>query len=403
MARYEIHHQGRNTGYGAARRRNAIAIAKRLALRSPGAAFDIVDTEGHRQNGHHQNGHGFLLDPTKEHTRITRADYPSVFLDYDKDGIPDVDDPHPYGPQSAERIEEVKLSSEVGELLQVRDAMEGVFRAVRTDAMRLAGASGGDFKGRVKTPYSMINALRRKRLSGPKGLGDIIGTSIYMPDRKGVERMRRLIEAGELGPATLTDDFYSSPKAGYRAYHYEVRRPVHRDDGTLSSFNVELQLKSRRIAEIADGTHEPYKDGTADAAAADVLFRLADEADNGDARAAKAIDAVLAKGTRFITKLVRGGPEAWEVLRRAEAAAGGTHAARQNPRRDVQTLLFERPRWTPTSARSWASSHGYKASNADMEITDNHVRIRQADPKGFTTLRTVTFGQGVKAVMGTRR
>lgn len=64
----------------------------------------------------------------------------------------------------------------------------------------------------------------------------------------------------------------------------------------------------------------------------------------------------------------------------------------------VQALLFDRAAgWTAASAKAWAKSHGYK--HGKVHITDQYVRIRQFDPKGLKVKRTVTFGQGIRAVV----
>jgi hypothetical protein len=81
--------------------------------------------------------------------------------------------------------------------------------------------------------------------------------------------------------------------------------------------------------------------------------------------------------------------------------------ARENPARlcpggsKVQTLLFPRDRFTPSRARAWARSHGYRYGKTD--ITQNYVRIRQLAPTGFRRMRTISLGHGVRAVVGWRR
>jgi hypothetical protein len=64
----------------------------------------------------------------------------------------------------------------------------------------------------------------------------------------------------------------------------------------------------------------------------------------------------------------------------------------------TQSLLFDRAAgWTPEKAKAWARSHGYKSGKVD--VTDQYVRLRQLDPKGFTVKRTVPFGKGIRAVV----
>jgi len=65
----------------------------------------------------------------------------------------------------------------------------------------------------------------------------------------------------------------------------------------------------------------------------------------------------------------------------------------------VQSLLFPRDRYTPSSAKAWADAHGYRSGKVD--VTSDYVRIRQAPPSHFRLLRTIPFGHsGIKAVVG---
>jgi hypothetical protein len=63
----------------------------------------------------------------------------------------------------------------------------------------------------------------------------------------------------------------------------------------------------------------------------------------------------------------------------------------------VQSLLFSRDTFTPAKAKAWAKRHGYKHGKIDE--TDRYVRLRQADPKEFRVKRTVSFGDGIKAIV----
>ena len=77
------------------------------------------------------------------------------------------------------------------------------------------------------------------------------------------------------------------------------------------------------------------------------------------------------------------------------------HRGRRNPGRwrgtEVQALLFARPQWTPGAAKEWAAAHDYKSGK--VHVTDNYVRLRQFDPVRGTQKRTITFGDGIKAVI----
>jgi hypothetical protein len=63
----------------------------------------------------------------------------------------------------------------------------------------------------------------------------------------------------------------------------------------------------------------------------------------------------------------------------------------------VQSLLFSRADgWTAEKAKSWAKKHNFKASKVD--VTDQYIRLRQLDPKGFQVKRTIPFGKGTKGI-----
>jgi len=72
----------------------------------------------------------------------------------------------------------------------------------------------------------------------------------------------------------------------------------------------------------------------------------------------------------------------------------------ETPRKSMrpQSLLFSRSAgWTPSKAKEWAKSHGYKHGKAD--VTEQYVRIRQFNPKGSAVSRTIPFGRGIRAVV----
>ena len=64
---------------------------------------------------------------------------------------------------------------------------------------------------------------------------------------------------------------------------------------------------------------------------------------------------------------------------------------------EVQALLFLRPRWKPSEAKKWAKDHDF--NHGKVHVTDNYVRLRQFDPTPGAQKRTITFGDGIKAVI----
>ena len=89
-------------------------------------------------------------------------------------------------------------------------------------------------------------------------------------------------------------------------------------------------------------------------------------------------------------------------LNHAAAQLGTSHRGTRWPKAsEIQTLLFAKPSFTPHQARSWARRNGFGSRKVD--VTDEHVRIRQADPSQFSDFRTITLTDGVQAVVGPRR
>jgi hypothetical protein len=62
----------------------------------------------------------------------------------------------------------------------------------------------------------------------------------------------------------------------------------------------------------------------------------------------------------------------------------------------IQSLLFDK-QWTVAEAKDWARDHGYKA--VKVHVTDDYIRLRQKRPVSGTAKRTITFGQGIKAIV----
>lgn len=75
---------------------------------------------------------------------------------------------------------------------------------------------------------------------------------------------------------------------------------------------------------------------------------------------------------------------------------------------EVQSILFDNRKWTPSEALDWARSHGFSASKLLGEVayttheTPSHIRIRVQPPGKFKGFRTIPFGdgEGIQAVVG---
>jgi hypothetical protein len=68
---------------------------------------------------------------------------------------------------------------------------------------------------------------------------------------------------------------------------------------------------------------------------------------------------------------------------------------------EVQTILFDKSKWTISAAKKWLKDHGYKVPSVDT--TKEYHRFRQRPPFQFQggTFRTINFGKntGIKSVI----
>jgi len=206
--------------------------------------------------------------------------YPGIFSDYDGDDIPTADDPDPMEPGNTESIEEVQLSDELRKIFDVQREYD----QARQDVKGVLEDMPGQVESRTKTPYSIINKLRRKRIGGEKGITDIAGTRLIVDTHEDLEMAVEKIENGAVGKVLEKDDHYKSEGNPYSAVHFIV---------SVDGKPVEIQVVTDRIHEIADAAHTPYKEGHLNADRQRELTGLAERADKGDEQAAKKIDQIL--------------------------------------------------------------------------------------------------------------
>jgi hypothetical protein len=65
---------------------------------------------------------------------------------------------------------------------------------------------------------------------------------------------------------------------------------------------------------------------------------------------------------------------------------------------NIQTLLFEKDKWTPSKARAWLKKHSHKPIKR-VHTTEEHHRYRLQNPdKEMYRYRTKKLGDGIKAV-----
>jgi ppGpp synthetase/RelA/SpoT-type nucleotidyltranferase len=211
----------------------------------------------------------------------TKEDYPGIFSDYDSDNIPTADDPDPLTPGNTETIEEVGLADEMEKILDVQQEYDDVRRATASD---LKAEGLGKVQSRTKTPYSIINKLRRKRIGGEKGITDVAGTRLIVPDYDALEQATDMIDDGELGTVIEKENHYKSEGNPYSAVHYIVRR---------GGKPVEIQVITERVKKIAGAAHTPYKEGNLNADRQRELTQMATRADKGDQAAAEKLKPIL--------------------------------------------------------------------------------------------------------------
>lgn len=67
---------------------------------------------------------------------------------------------------------------------------------------------------------------------------------------------------------------------------------------------------------------------------------------------------------------------------------------------EVQAILFDKSKYTTTTARAWLKKHNYVARS--MRITENLYRYRIVEPNKFNqkTFKLIHITDGVKAVVG---
>jgi ppGpp synthetase/RelA/SpoT-type nucleotidyltranferase len=252
--------------------------------------FDLGDALGlsaAAQRAPRRNGGHDVTIHAKDDRALSERDYPGVFADTDGDGTVDADDAFPRDPTRRGRNEEVMLSQEMRELIRIRNMLVGDKQSFENQLAR--AFPGRKVYGRVKTPVSMINKLRRKRLFNPKcGLTDVIGTTAIARDEHDLRAVQQHLRSGALGPVREEVDFYAEPLNGYRAVHFIVDFPTNQ-----GNIPIEIQVKTDRQSKLAAAAHTPYKTGRLDGAALDHFGQIAVAADRGDAAARRQIDPLL--------------------------------------------------------------------------------------------------------------
>jgi len=199
--------------------------------------------------------------------------YKGLLSDFDLDGLPNVDDPDPFGNQDKKSIEQVKFSKTFKKVLDTKQDLDVELNKF---VSKLQNSTSSDEKiyARSKTPFSILNKLVDSRLLDEKrGLKDLVGTTITFKNAEDLKKFMKKVRRGDLGKVIDFDDYYANPNDGYRAYHFIIEQ-----DG----IPIELQLKTDRMKEVNILSHDAYKNKSLNKEYMLYLTSLANEADNGN-------------------------------------------------------------------------------------------------------------------------
>jgi hypothetical protein len=64
----------------------------------------------------------------------------------------------------------------------------------------------------------------------------------------------------------------------------------------------------------------------------------------------------------------------------------------------IQSVMFDRNKWTMADAKKWIRAHKKKIGRID--VTDRYLRFRQLAPAQFSFMRILSIGDGIKLIVG---
>jgi ppGpp synthetase/RelA/SpoT-type nucleotidyltranferase len=237
---------------------------------------------------------GRTIKIVNDGVKFDKSKYKAVYGDFDKDGTVNIDDANPLDAKKSGKVEQVELKDTFDKLLGVKAELDDImYDAV--DTLDEKAPSDADIYARTKTPYSILKKLVEKRmLDREKGLTDMIGTTIAVKNQKELEQVRDDIDNGLLGKILDRDDYYKSPKAGYKAYHYIV---------DYKGVPVEVQLKTKTQKKLHEASHDLYKKGKLNPSELNKMSDLFEQADRGNAKAKAQVNK-LVKNKKQLTKKI---------------------------------------------------------------------------------------------------
>jgi ppGpp synthetase/RelA/SpoT-type nucleotidyltranferase len=235
---------------------------------------------------------GRTISIVNDGVKFDKSKYKAIYGDYDKDGTVNIDDANPLDASKNNTVEQVELKDTFDNLLSVKAELDDVmYDAV--DTLDKKAPKNADIYARTKTPYSILKKLVEKRMLDPeKGLTDMVGTTIAVENQKELEQVRDDIDGGLLGKILDRDDYYKSPKAGYKAYHYIVE---------YQGIPVEVQLKTKTQKKLHEISHESYKKGNLNPKGLEKMSDLFEKSDRGDALSKKKVNKLI-KNKKQLTK-----------------------------------------------------------------------------------------------------
>jgi len=237
---------------------------------SPSFAKKLIESVKSKNYG--EGGKAEVYIENKD-VKFDKKKYKGILSDFDLDGLPNVDDPDPFGNQDKSSIEQVKFSNTFNKVLDTKKNLDSELKKF-VSKLQKSTSSTEKIYARAKTPFSILNKLVDSRLLDEKrGLKDLVGTTITFENLKDLENYKRKVRRGDMGKVLDYDDYYTNPNDGYRAYHFVIDQ-----DGVP----IELQLKTDRMKEVNILSHDAYKNKNLNKDYMLYLTNLADEADKGD-------------------------------------------------------------------------------------------------------------------------
>jgi ppGpp synthetase/RelA/SpoT-type nucleotidyltranferase len=239
---------------------------------------------GNVQDAILENGGLAKVEIVNKDVKFDKNLYKGVLDDFDLDGLPNADDPHPFTRKDKKSVEQTKLSTALNNVVRVKEKMDDELE-VFVAKLQKSAPSDSKIYGRTKTPYSILNKLVNSRLLDAKrGLKDLVGTTVAFNSFSDLQKFKKQVDKGLFGKVVDFDDYYENPNDGYRAYHYIVEQ-----DGVP----IELQLKTDRMKQINVLSHDAYKNQNLNKDYLLYLTTIANEADKGNSSAMEQFTEVM--------------------------------------------------------------------------------------------------------------